>query len=107
MALFALSGALLEVKLARKLQGRFFAISKRNKLLARWAFRKTNLGKDKQNEYVYNIMKSYLLIPSDTRLVNCIVDDLSRRGVSITRHEVLLKLQKIEQKVKLLKKKFN
>lgn len=107
MALFSLSRGSFEVKLARKLQGRFFTISKRNKLLARWAFRKTNLSKDKQDEYVYNIMKSYLLIPNDTRLVNYIVNDLSARGVSVTKHEVLLRLQKIEQKVKLLKRKFN
>ena len=81
------------------LQMRFINISRRNKLLARWAFRKTDLPDEKRDEYVYSIVKSFIFIPSDMRLITNIVHDLNSRGIVISRNEVIQQLRKIEKKL--------
>ena len=102
MSLFSFSRSTFELKLARKLEERFEKISKRNQLLARWAFKQTSLPKDQRDDYVYDIVKSYVLVPSDTRLIFNVVEDLQSRGIDISRDQVLERLKSIEKKLKLV-----
>lgn len=102
MTLFSVSKSSFELKLAQKLQERFEKVSKRNQLIARWAFKQTSLPKDQREDYVYDIIKSYIFVPSDTRLIFNIVEDLRSRGIDISRDQVLDKLMAIEKKLKLV-----
>lgn len=107
MSLFSFSKSSFELKLAQKLQERFDKVSKRNQLLARWAFKKTSLPKNQREDYVYDIVKSYVFVPSDTRLIFNIVEDLRSRGIDISRDQVLEKLLAIEKKLKLVLYRLN
>lgn len=99
MSLFSFSRASFETRLARKLQERFINISRRNKLLARWAFKLTNLPKKMREEYVYDLVKSFIFIPSDARLIRNIIRDLKTRGLSIDRETVVTQLRRIERRL--------
>ena len=103
MSILFSSKTLFEVTLARKLKEHFDKISVRNKLIARWAFRKSLLPKEDMESYVFNIVRSYILAPSDARLIFNIVDDLTERDVKISRGDVVLQLRKIEKRLKLSK----
>lgn len=103
MSMFSASKSLFEIALAGKLRERFDKISARNKLIARWAFRKTKLPKEEMEPYVFNIIRSYILAPSDARLIFNIVDDLTERNVKICRSDVIRTIRKIEKKLKFSK----
>ena len=103
MSLFSLSKSTFEAKLAGKLQERFINISRRNKLLARWAFEQTKLPKTMRDEYVYDIVKAFIFVPSDTRLIMNIVKDLTNRGIAVEREDVVRQLRKIEHKLNIFR----
>jgi hypothetical protein len=88
-------GRLHETDHARKHEGDFRVIARRNKLLGRWAARLMNLPRLEADANAKQVVTADLDEPGDDDVIRKIMDDFESSGVNISREELLAKMNEL------------
>lgn len=98
--MFSYNRSSYESRIIEVLQNRFIKIAKRNKVLAKWAAGRLGYTDKKKDAYVKEVIFSYLVIPSDRKLIEKVYSDFCKIGVVITKDDISKKLYAIEDRIK-------
>lgn len=100
MPAFSFDKLSCESKLLNVLQDSFFKKARRNKIIAKWAGGRLGLTGSKLNQYVRNMIFSYLITPNDRKMVNQILMDFQKSSISMTEAIILEKMSTIENRIR-------
>ena len=99
MPMFSFDKSSYEFNLLNLLQGGFFRIAKRNKILAKWAAGRLGLKSTESNNYVKGIIFSYLAVPNDRKIVKKILSDFEASNIKIDEDIIWKKIKSIETRI--------
>jgi hypothetical protein len=98
--MFSFDKSSYESRLLELLQDKFFKTAQRNKILAKWAAGRLGYKNESMDQYVRNLIFSYLTVPSDRRMIDKILFDFQQANIPVSENEVREKIKSIETRIK-------
>jgi hypothetical protein len=95
MSIFDVREQAFEQMFVHDEEARFRALVLRNKLLGQWAAERIGLSSEKARAYVDEIRTSVVAAVVDERLVEKIVVDFERSGVTVSEEEIREKMAEL------------
>ncbi|MDR2794973.1 MAG: DUF1476 domain-containing protein [Holosporaceae bacterium] len=100
MPMFSFDKSSYESRLLELLQDKFFKTAQRNKILAKWAAGRQGYKNESVDQYVRDLIFSYLVMPSDRKMIDKILSDFQNANILISENEVREKIKSIETRIK-------
>ncbi|MDR0677485.1 MAG: DUF1476 domain-containing protein [Holosporaceae bacterium] len=88
-----------ESRLLKLLQNSFLKTARRNKILAKWAGGRMGYKDSALNKYVKSMILSYLIAPSDRRIINRILSDFKKAKIKMTEDDIRKKIKAVEERI--------
>ncbi|MDR2268062.1 MAG: DUF1476 domain-containing protein [Holosporaceae bacterium] len=82
------------------LQDNFFRTASRNKIMAKWAAGRLGYKGDEMDNYVKRIIFSYLMIPSDRRMIDRIHEDFKAANIPLSEKDIREKMKNVESRIR-------
>jgi hypothetical protein len=100
MPMFSFDKSSYEAKILDLLQSGFFLVARRNKILAKWAGGRLGYKDAVLEAYVRSVILSYLVTPSDRKIVNRILTDFRSANIKMTEEKIIEKMRSIDSRIK-------
>ncbi|GHT92816.1 hypothetical protein FACS1894122_07130 [Alphaproteobacteria bacterium] len=100
MPMFSFDKSSYESRLLELLQDKFFKTAQRNKIIAKWAAGRLGYTGESMEQYVRNVIFSYLTVPSDRKMIDRILTDFQKANIQISEDDIRDKVRSIEIRIK-------
>jgi hypothetical protein len=99
MPMFSFDKSSYEARLVELLQDKFFRVARRNKIIAKWAGGRLGYKGIDLNNYVRNMIFSYLVVPNDRKMIDKILSDFKKANIPTNEDVVRQKIKSIETRI--------
>lgn len=100
MPMFSFNKSSYESRLMQLLQEKFFRVSWRNKVIAKWAAGRLGYKGEEMNSYVRNFIFSCLAVPNDRKMIDRLLADFKAEHIPITEDDIVHKIKSVEERMK-------
>jgi hypothetical protein len=100
MPMFSFDKSSYESRLVELLQDKFFKTAQRNKIIAKWAAGRLGYKKEEVDNYVKNLIFSYLAVPNDRKMIDNILADFRKMSIPMTEATIRQKIKSVEARIK-------
>ncbi|MDR3151319.1 MAG: DUF1476 domain-containing protein [Holosporaceae bacterium] len=98
--MFSFGESSYESRLMELLQDNFFRTANRNKIIAKWAAGRLGYNGNEIDRYVKHIIFSYLMSPSDRRLIDRIHADFKAANIPLSENDIREKMKNVESRIR-------
>jgi hypothetical protein len=100
MPMFSFDKSSYENRLVELLQDKFFKTAQRNKIIAKWAAGRLGYKKEDVDNYVKNMIFSYLAVPNDRKMIDKILSDFREKQIPMTEETIRKKINSVETRIR-------